>query len=74
MRLRDLAARRLPWSLDAVAPAVGDVLPGLADVMWGLLPVLNRLRLIDGNDAEYTITGYGEWVLIRLDAPAEETS
>lgn len=48
---------------------IAELEPGLADVMWGLLPVLDRLRLIDGNEAEYTINGYGEFVLARLAEP-----
>jgi hypothetical protein len=55
-------------------PEIAQVDPGLGDVMWGLLPVLNRLRLIDGNEAEYTINSYGEWVLTRLAAAADVTS
>jgi hypothetical protein len=54
-------------------PEIAQVDPGLGDVMWGLLPVLNRLRLIDGNEAEYTINSYGEWVLTRLAAAADVT-
>jgi hypothetical protein len=52
--------------------------PGLADVVWGLLPVLDRNQLVSGgydvmttsgHEPEYTITPYGEWFLTRLDEP-----
>jgi hypothetical protein len=52
--------------------------PGLADVVWGLLPVLDRHQLISGGydvlttsgqEPEYTITPYGEWFLTRLAEP-----
>jgi hypothetical protein len=52
-------------------PEVAELDPGLGEVMYGLFPVLSRLRLIDGNDAEYTINAYGEWVLDRLTEPNE---
>jgi hypothetical protein len=50
-------------------PEIVEIEPGLADVIWGLLPVLDRLRLVDGNDAEYSISRYGEFVLDRLAEP-----
>jgi hypothetical protein len=49
--------------------------PGLADVIYGLLPVLARHLLISGgydvitvagHEEEYTITEYGEFFLERL--------
>ena len=49
--------------------------PGLADVVWSLLPVLNRHGLISGgqdvltpagHEPEYAITRYGEWFLTIL--------
>lgn len=52
--------------------------PGLADVVWGLLPVLARHQLISGgydllthagHEPEYTITSYGEFFLERLAEP-----
>jgi hypothetical protein len=52
--------------------------PGLADVVYGLLPVLNRHLLISGGydvltrsgrEPEYTITAYGDWFLTRLAEP-----
>ena len=50
-------------------PEIGEVDPGLADVVYGLLPVLDSHALISGNPAEYTITSYGEWFLTRLTEP-----
>lgn len=50
-------------------PEIAQVDTGLGEVMYGLLFVLHRLGLIDGNEAEYTINGYGEWVLTRLAEP-----
>lgn len=50
-------------------PEIGEVDPGLADVVYGLLPVLDRHALISGNPAEYTTTSYGEWFLTRLAEP-----
>jgi hypothetical protein len=52
--------------------------PGLAEVVWGLLPVLARHRLITegletitrtGPELEHTITPYGQWFLARLADP-----
>jgi hypothetical protein len=52
--------------------------PGLADVIYGVLPVLARHLLISGGyemitqagrEQEYTITGYGEFFLDRLADP-----
>lgn len=49
--------------------------PGIADVVWPLLPVLERHGLISGgydvltqagHEPEYTITSYGEWFLTML--------
>jgi hypothetical protein len=54
--------------------------PGLADVIYGLLPVLARHLLISGgydvitmagHEEEYTITEYGEFFLERLAEPSE---
>jgi hypothetical protein len=53
-------------------PEIAQVDPGLAEVMYGLFPVLHRLRLIDGNEAEYTINAYGEWILARFAEPESQ--
>lgn len=54
--------------------------PGLADVIYGLLPVLARHLLISGgydvitmagHEEEYTITDYGEFFLARLAEPGD---
>jgi hypothetical protein len=50
-------------------PEIAELDPGLGEVMWGLLPELDRLGLISGNPGEYTITGYGEYLLDRLVEP-----
>jgi hypothetical protein len=55
--------------------------PGLADEIYGLLPVLARRLLISGgydmismagHEEEYTITGCGEFFLDRLAEPEED--
>jgi hypothetical protein len=52
--------------------------PGLAEVVWSLLPVLDRHGLISGGyevltsagrEPEYEITPYGEWFLTMLAEP-----
>jgi hypothetical protein len=55
--------------------------PGLADIIYGLLPVLVRHLLISGgynvitmagHEEEYTITDYGEFFLDTLAEPDED--
>lgn len=57
---------------------LGQADPGLAEVVWSLLPVLDRHGLISGgydvltqsgHEPEYTITPYGEWFLTLLAEP-----
>jgi hypothetical protein len=57
---------------------LGQADPGLAEVVWSLLPVLERHGLISGGnevltqagrEPEYTVTPYGEWFLTMLGEP-----
>ena len=57
---------------------LGQADPGLAEVVWSLLPVLDRQGLITGghevltwagHEPEYTVTPYGEWFLTMLAEP-----
>ena len=57
---------------------LGQADPGLADVVWSLLPMLDRHGLISGgyevltwagHEPEYTVTPYGEWFLTMLADP-----
>lgn len=57
---------------------LGQADPGLAEVVWSLLPVLDRHGLISGGhevltqvgrEPEYTVTPYGEWFLTMLAEP-----
>jgi hypothetical protein len=57
---------------------LGQVDAGLAEVVWSLLPVLERHGLISGGkevltqagrEPEYTVTPYGEWFLTMLAEP-----
>jgi hypothetical protein len=54
---------------------LGDADPGISEVVWSLLPVLDRHGLISGgydmltsagHEPEYTVTQYGEWFLTML--------
>ena len=57
---------------------LGDADPGISEVVWSLLPVLDRHGLISGgydvltragHEPEYTVTPYGEWFLTMLAEP-----
>jgi hypothetical protein len=57
---------------------LGQADPGIAEVVWSLLPVLERHGLISGGnyvltwagrEPEYIVTPYGEWFLTMLAEP-----
>lgn len=57
---------------------LGQTDPGLAEVVWSLLPALDRHGLISsgyevltwaGHEPEYTVTPYGDWFLTMLAEP-----
>jgi hypothetical protein len=59
---------------------LGQADPGIAEVVWSLLPVLARHGLISGGDdvitwagrePEYVVTPYGEWFLTMLSDPEQ---
>lgn len=68
--------RGLVWQWHPLG--LSQVDPGLAEVVWSLLPVLERRGLIPGGnevltqagrEPEYTVTPYGEWFLAMLTEP-----
>ena len=57
---------------------LGQADPGISDVVWSLLPALDRHGLISGGHEvvtragrapEYTVTPYGEWFLTMMAEP-----
>jgi hypothetical protein len=59
-------------------PDVSQADPGIAEVVWSFLPVLDRHGLISGgyevpiwagHEPEYTVTPDGEWFLTMLAEP-----
>jgi hypothetical protein len=62
---------------------LGQADPGIAEVVWSLLPVLARHGLISGgydvitwagHEPEYVVTPYGEWFLTMLSEPEQATT